>query len=143
MSKSRATIKKGAFPQREAPRNYLDRNGKDYSLASAFFASSAFFAHAAQGFSAVQPSHFFSAVQHAAFSAALSLHPQVSQANAMEPAIINAIAAILIIFFMLDLLSVNFPNFEVKDQTGLISYTKYNQIIGIVTNNLVSYRARL
>jgi hypothetical protein len=101
---------KKSLPVREGSLQSFDRNNKDYSLASAFFAS-AFFSHGLHAFSSVQVSHFFSALQHfpslpqhSAFSAFLSAHPQLSQANAMEPAIISAIATILIIFFMLDLL---------------------------------------
>jgi hypothetical protein len=92
--------KRKAPPEGEA--YSLNSPQADYFLSSAFFASAFFAAHAAQGFSAVQPSHFFSAVQQAFFSpsAFLALQPQVSQARAEEPATNNAIAAILIILFM-------------------------------------------
>jgi hypothetical protein len=60
--------------------------------------------------------------EHSAFfSAFFGLQPQVSQAYAAVPAIINAIAAILIILFMLELLIFCLPT-VINDQTGLISF---------------------
>ena len=58
---------------------------------------SAFFVQASQAFPSLQ-------AVHAAFSDFLAEQPQVSQANTDDPAMNNAIAAILIILFIRELL---------------------------------------
>ncbi|MCF7817844.1 MAG: hypothetical protein K9M54_08165 [Kiritimatiellales bacterium] len=96
----RTSIRKNKNPAGMAGLINRKRSRVDYLA----FAASAFLAaQVSQVFSAVHLSHDLAAghAEHAAFvSAFLSLHPQVSHANAAEPATNRAIAAILIILFI-------------------------------------------
>jgi hypothetical protein len=90
------------FSDEDIKKSLSDRRGFDLAKVvlnySAFLASSAFLAASAF---LVQASHFFSSVHfvQAGFSF-FAEQPQVSQANAAEPATIIAITTILIILFM-------------------------------------------